>query len=149
MEGSNSPSFSYLQAGQMQIPQHLLVCHVLQPPTTSAALLWALSSLFLPFLHWGQRLDTAIFQHSFIKSNSHPPQPGGHGPAHTGQRAISLHCCESTVLTPIQHCFLITIYFYSCNSHTLRIRGWKKVSDVGGHQTSLGQYYNINKKLML
>lgn len=60
MEGSNSPSSSILQAGQIQIPQHLLVCHVLQPPTTWAALLWVLSSFSLPFLHWGPKTGQSI-----------------------------------------------------------------------------------------
>lgn len=124
MEGSNSPSSSILQAGQIQIPQHLLVCHVLQPPTTWAALLWVLSSFSLPFLHWGPKTGQSIIPRTASsRAIVTPPQLAGHALANTAQNAISLHCRKNTPLTLIQHCFSMTIYFYSYNTPIRRIRG--------------------------
>lgn len=82
------------------------------------------SPQFVPtFLALGAKDWTQHYsRNSLVKSNSHPPQLGGHGLANRAQHAIRLHRCNSTLLTPIQHCFLIAIYFYSCNTPTLRIR---------------------------
>ena len=69
--------------------------------------------------HWTQHYSRS----SLIKSNRYPPQLHGHALANTAQHTVSLHRCKSTLLTSIQHYFLVTIYFHSSSSPTLRIQG--------------------------